>query len=84
MHVTTKIQRWGNSQGVRIPKDLLREAGIAIGEEVVISVTEGVLTVTPVSRSRGKYKLEELVREIPEDYTPGEVEWGDPVGKEVW
>ncbi|HUF11063.1 MAG TPA: AbrB/MazE/SpoVT family DNA-binding domain-containing protein [Rhodothermales bacterium] len=82
--MTTKIQRWGNSQGLRIPKDLLKEAGITIGEEVVISVEEGVLTVTPVSRSRGKYKLEELVRGIPEDYKPHEAEWGDPAGKEVW
>lgn len=82
--MTTKIQRWGNSQGLRIPKDLLREAGIAIGEEVVISVDEGVLKVTPVSRSRGKYKLEALVREIPEGYEAGEMEWGDPLGKEVW
>ncbi|MGA7306960.1 MAG: AbrB/MazE/SpoVT family DNA-binding domain-containing protein [Rhodothermales bacterium] len=82
--MTTKIQRWGNSQGIRIPKDLLREAGITIGEEVVISVEEGILIVKPVSRSRGKYKLEDLVREIPEDYEPGEEAWGDSAGKEVW
>jgi hypothetical protein len=28
--------------------------------------------------------LSELVRRIPKDYKPGELDWGHPVGREVW
>jgi antitoxin MazE len=82
--MTTKIQKWGNSQGIRVSKALLREVGISVGEEVEISVEEGVLVVTPVSRNRGKYRLADLIREIPDGYDPGEVSWGPPEGGEVW
>jgi antitoxin MazE len=79
-----RIQKWGNSQGLRIAKNLLSEAQLDVGDEVDISVKEGIMVVTPAKRIRGRYNLKELVAEIREDYKPGEVEWGDPIGKEIW
>ncbi len=49
-----------------------------------VSVHDGTLVVTPLRRVRGRLDLEELVREIPTDYEPGELDWGPPVGREVW
>jgi antitoxin MazE len=80
----TRVQKWGNSQGVRFPTRLLQEADIAVGDEVDISVEKGRIVVEPSQRIRGKYRLEELLARMPEDYEPSEENWGEPVGREVW
>lgn len=82
--MVTKVQKWGNSQGVRLSKSLLREAGMSVGDEVEIGVEGGSVVIVPVSRNRGKYQLDQLLSEIPEGYRPGEAEWGGPEGNEVW
>ena len=79
-----KIQKWGNSQGLRLTKNLLADAQFEVGDEVDISVKDGVMIVTPAKRIRGKQNLKDLVERIPEDYRIEEVDWGEPVGKEVW
>ena len=84
LRMTTTVQKWGNSQGVRLSKKLLREAGISVGDEVEIGVEDGSLVIVPVSRNRGKYRLAQLVAEIPKGYRSEEVDWGDPKGREVW
>ena len=82
--MVTKIQKWGNSQGLRISKDLLQNAHLAVGDEVDVGVREGMLVVAPVRQIRGKHNLASLVRRIPKDYKPTGEEWGTPVGKELW
>ncbi|MEN8148391.1 MAG: AbrB/MazE/SpoVT family DNA-binding domain-containing protein [Planctomycetota bacterium] len=81
--MTTRIQKWGNSQGLRISKALLEDARLSVGDEVDVAVRDGVLVVVPVRRIRGKCRLEDLVREIPRDYRASEVDWGPAVGREV-
>jgi len=80
----TKIQKWGNSQGLRLSKDLLCEAEINVGDAVDVAVRQGMLVVTPVHRVRGGHDLRELVSRIPKNYKPEEVDWGSPVGREAW
>ncbi len=80
----TKVQSWGNSQGVRLNRQVLEEAHIAVGDHVDLSVRDGVILVTPAKRIRGGCDLRELVARIPRDYKPEEIDWGKPVGKEVW
>jgi antitoxin MazE len=79
-----KIQKWGNSQGLRLSKNLLADAQIGVGDEVDIAVKDGIITVSPAKRKRGRHNLKDLVARIPENYQTSEVEWGEPVGKEVW
>ncbi len=80
----TKLQKWGNSQGVRFTKAILDEAQIRVGDHVNVSVRKGQIIVEPVRTVRGKYDLKELVSKLPEDYRTGESDWGPPVGKETW
>ncbi len=80
----TKVQKWGNSQGLRITRQVLEEAGIELGDEVDVTARDGVILIAPVRRVRGKRSLQELVSRIPKDYEVAEVEWGKPVGREVW
>jgi antitoxin MazE len=79
-----KIQKWGNSQGIRLAKNLLADAQLEVGDEVDISVKDGIMIVAPAKRIRDKRRLQDLVARIPENYQTGEVDWGEPVGKEVW
>ncbi len=79
-----KIQKWGNSQGLRLTKNLLADAKLGVGDEVDINIKDGIMIVTPSKKRRGKHSLKDLVSRIPENYPTGEVDWGDPVGKEVW
>ena len=80
----SKIQKWGNSQGLRFTKALLQEAQISVGDEVSVSVQNGQIIVEPATKVRGKYDLKELVSKIPPEYQVEELDWGKPVGKEEW
>jgi len=82
--IITRVQKWGNSQGLRLSKELLSHVDISVGDEVDVTVRDGSLVITPVRRVRGGLDLRELVRRIPKDYKPQELDWGDPVGREVW
>ena len=82
--MVTKIQKWGNSQGLRLGKQVLEEARIAVGDTVDVAARDGVIVVAPVKRIRGKQSLRELVSRIPKDYKTREIDWGRPRGREVW
>jgi antitoxin MazE len=82
--MTTKVQKWGNSQGLRIARHVLEEAQISVGDDVNVTTRDGNIIISPVKRIRGKYDIRELLSHIPKDYKPEEVDWGKPVGKEVW
>ncbi len=84
MNMVTKVQKWGNSQGLRLAKQVLEEARISVGDPVDVSTREGVIVISPVRRVRGRLRLHELVSRIPKNYHPEEVEWGEPVGREDW
>jgi len=82
--MVTKVQKWGNSQGLRLAKQMLDEARISLGDEVDVSARDGVIVITPVRRIRGKQSLKDLVSRIPENYESEEIDWGRPVGREAW
>ena len=82
MTMIAKIQKWGNSLGVRIPKNLARDARIQEGSSVELFVEEGRLIIAP-SKKR-KYTLKELVDGITPENMHGEFNWGPSVGKEAW
>lgn len=78
----TKIQWWGNSLGLRIPKSFAQEARVEAGSAVDITVEDGGLVVRPV-RPRA-YSLRSLVRAINSGNIHEAVETGSPVGRETW
>ena len=80
----TKVQKWGNSQGLRLSKTLLADVEIDVGDAVDVAVHDGSLVVTPVRRVRGGHDLRDLVRRIPKGHKPRALDWGAPAGREVW
>jgi len=82
--MVTKVQKWGNSQGLRLSRQLLEDAQIAVGDEVEVGVRDGVIVISPARRPRGRHNLQDLVNRIPKEYQAEELDWGRPMGKEVW
>ncbi len=82
--MVTKVQKWGNSQGLRLSKALLSDVEIHVGDAVDVAVRDGMLVVTPLRRVRGGHDLRELVKRIPKDFGSKELDWGPPVGREAW
>lgn len=80
--MTTKILRWGNSLGVRIPKSVADETGVVAGTEVDFTVSNGELVIRPLKPAR--YSLALLIRDITPTNLHGEIETGEAVGREAW
>ena len=80
----TKIHKWGNSQGIRLAKQVLEDARISIGDDVDVVTRDGTIVFTPVRRIPGKRNLEELVAKIPSESETRELDLGEPAGKEAW
>ena len=60
--MVTKVQKWGNSQGLRLARQVLEEAHISVGDPVDVSTRDGLIVIAPVKRVRGKQSLQELMR----------------------
>ncbi len=82
--MVTKIRKWGNSQGLRLARQVLEDAHVSVGDEVDVDVRDGLIVIAPARRVRGRQSLKELVSRIPENYRADETHWGAPVGREVW
>jgi antitoxin MazE len=80
--MVTKILKWGNSLGLRIPKSFAKEAGVEEGSAVDISLDGDRIVIRPAKPLR--YQISKLVSEIREDNIHEEISTGDVVGREVW
>jgi len=80
----TKIQKWGNSQGLRLKKDMLDALDLRAGDSIKVSVSSGSIIISPDKEKRKKFDLEKLLSKIPRDYSAKEIDWGGPKGKEIW
>ncbi len=78
----TKIQKWGNSLAVRIPKPFVKEARLAYGISVDLAVEDGKIIIEP--RVAPEYRLEDLLREVNKKNLHLEIESGEAVGREAW
>ena len=78
----SKVQRWGNSLAVRIPKVFALDVGLTEDAAVELSVREGDLVISPVEPC--SFTLEGLLGRITDENLHQEVETGPAVGNEVW
>jgi antitoxin MazE len=81
----TEFLRWGNSLALRVPSAFAKELGASEGKRAEMTVEDGALVIKVVRpRKRRRYRLEELIEHITEENLHHAVEWGPPVGAEVW
>lgn len=78
----TKVRKWGNSLGLRIPKAFAEEVSVEEGSTVDLSVADGQLVVRAVRRRT--YELRDLLAEVSDDNLHAEVSTGEPRGRESW
>jgi antitoxin MazE len=79
--VKARIQRWGNSLALRIPKAVAAEAGLREDAPVELSLSRGKLVVRPVAEEITS--LEELLQGVTADNLHGEWDTGPAVGREL-
>jgi antitoxin MazE len=77
----TRVAKWGNSLGVRIPKAYAEEVGLVEGATVEVKRSGRKLVLTP---TQPEYELSELVSGITPKNRHEEANWGTPLGKEIW
>ena len=80
--MVTKVQKWGNSQGLRLAKHILESVSISIGDDVEVIVGEEQIIIKKLGKP--KFDLAEMVARMPPAYKVHEVSFGRPVGKEEW
>lgn len=78
----SKIQKWGNSLAVRIPKSFAAETKMDQDALVDLSIVGGQIVVKLLSETP-KYDLEVLLAGVTEENIHPETDWGDPVGAET-
>jgi len=78
----TKVQKWGNSLALRIPKAFALDAQLVNDSFVEISIVDGQIIITPVAAP--SWTLEELLAGISKNNIHHEVDTGAAVGNEVW
>ena len=78
--------KWGNSLALRVPKAFAHEIGAGVGKAANMEVRDGklVVEIAKPKRRRRRYTLERLVAGIRPENRHHELEWGPPVGNEVW
>ena len=84
----TTIRKWGNSQGVRLPKDVINRAGLKENDNVEISVINGIITIrkTKPKHLNLQEKLEAFYNKPIDDIYVGgaqEINVGSHVGEEI-
>lgn len=80
--MVTKIQKWGNSLGLRIPKSFAKELGVKEGYVVDIILEDDQLVIRPLQNE--KYQLSDLLSLVRKENIHKEISTGDGVGREVW
>jgi antitoxin MazE len=78
MHITTS--RWGNSLGVRIPKDIAERVGLTVGDSVDVEAKDGQIVI---SLRRRRYWLADLLVGMTPSAMHEAFDWGPDVGREI-
>lgn len=83
MTIKTRVQKWGNSMALRIPKIIFSELGLMEHHVVELHVVDNELRVRPVVPTK-EYSLDELVEGITPQNLHAMIEVDGPRGKEIW
>ena len=77
-----QVKAWGNSQGIRIPKEILQEASVSVDDVLDVKVSNGmIMLVKPFRHKTLEERAAEYGGQLKLD---GEFDWGEPVGREIW
>ena len=78
----TRVQKWGNSLALRIPKSFATEVGLQTDSSVEVSLVKGKLIIAPIVKR--KLTLRALLAQVTDNNLHREVDTGSAVGSEAW
>lgn len=77
-----QVKKWGNSASVRIPAAVMAAAALDIDQTVDVREENGRVVIEPI-RSPA-YSLDALLVDMTPETFPDDVDFGPPVGREIW
>jgi len=81
----TTIVKWGNSQGIRLPKFLLDSVNLADNDTVEVVAEDNTIIIKKVENKRKRETIQELFTDYDEGFfQTEEIDWGKPQGNEIW
>jgi len=78
----TRVQKWGNSLALRIPKSFATEVGLQTDSSVEVSLVKGKLVIAPIVKR--KLTLRALLAQVTDNNLHREVDTGSAIGNEAW
>jgi len=81
--MTATISSWGNSQGLRFPKNIMKELQLSVGDKMKVLIEDQKIVLEPIKQTREKYDINDLVKQLPSDYKNYE-EFDNKIGSEEW
>ena len=82
MTEVSKIQKWGNSQGIRIPKKMLETLDLKVNDSISIEEGENCLKIKKVEEKLSN--IDKLFLNYEDEYEKIDLDWDNEVGKEIW
>lgn len=83
MNISQTLQPWGNSVGLRLPKEVLKAAKVSVHQRVDIAIEHGKIVLTP-RHETPRLSLQQLVDGIDDANLHDEYDTGAAVGQEIW
>jgi len=80
----TTIVKWGNSRGIRLPKILLESVNLSDNDTVEVTAENGSLIIKKSCNKKSYKNIQERFKDFHGEYEPIEIDWGEPVGEEIW
>lgn len=77
-----RLQKWGNSVGIRIPHSILKELNLKINDWINIEKVEDRIVMT--KQINPKISLEERFSEYHGKNLAKDFSWDEARGKEIW
>lgn len=81
--MTTTIQKWGNSQGIRVPKHILQSINLSDNETVELFTENDTIIIKKLATKK-PITIEDLFANYDGEYKTSEYDWGKPMGREIW
>lgn len=79
--MTTTVKKWGNSLGLRLPKNIAELMEIKDGTNISINLNDGTIEITKIQEN---IELDSFLLGINEENMHNEISSNTPIGKEVW
>lgn len=84
MTLLSTISKWGNVQGIRLPKTLLELLKWENNDKLEIIVEDENIRIKKIDSSKKRKNIKELFANYKKEYQTQEIDWGETEGKEIW